>query len=149
ELVTSADISEAELRALATKYSQAKTAVFVYSMGLTQYEFGVDNVKTVVNLALSRGMIGRPQCGILPIRGHSGVQGSAECGADADKLPGALPINDENCERVEKAYNHPIPRRKGLRAAHLIEQAASEGLGRSDVVGGNHSVSHHRRKHTV
>ena len=39
-------------------------------MGLTQYEFGVDNVKAVVNLALARGMLGREKCGVMPIRGH-------------------------------------------------------------------------------
>ena len=38
------------------------------------------DVKAVVNLALARGMFGRPKCGIMPIRGHSGVQGGGECG---------------------------------------------------------------------
>ena len=104
--------SEAEIRRFAELYAGAKTAVIVYSMGLTQYEFGVENVKMVVNFALARGMIGREKCGIMPIRGHSGVQGTAECGADADKLPGGVPIDDENCARFEAAYAHPIPRRE-------------------------------------
>jgi predicted molibdopterin-dependent oxidoreductase YjgC len=107
-------------------------------MGLTQYTFGVDNVKMVVNLALARGMIGKENCGILPIRGHSGVQGAAECGADADKLPGSLDINEQNCERLERYYAHPIPRRAGLRAAHLLDQAVKGGLDLLYLVGGNH-----------
>ena len=87
ELEADAGVDEAEMRRFAQMYKAASRAVFVYSMGLTQYEFGVDNVRMVVNLALARGMIGRPGTGVMPIRGHSGVQGSAECGADPEKLP--------------------------------------------------------------
>jgi predicted molibdopterin-dependent oxidoreductase YjgC len=83
-------------------------------------------------------MIGKPNSGILPIRGHSGVQGTAECGADADKLPGAVDITAENCERLEGFYKHPIPRRNGMRAAHLLDKSAESGLDLLYLVGGNH-----------
>jgi predicted molibdopterin-dependent oxidoreductase YjgC len=122
--------------------------VFVYSMGLTQYEFGVDNVKMVVNLALARGMIGKTHCGILPIRGHSGVQGSAECGADASKLPGAQAITEENCKRLERHYGHPIPHRAGTRAAELMDTARNTGLDVLYLVGGNHLETMPDRKGT-
>jgi molybdopterin-dependent oxidoreductase alpha subunit len=138
EIEREAGVERALIEALAERYRAARSAVFVYSMGLTQYEFGVENVKMVANLALARGMIGRRHCGILPIRGHSGVQGAAECGADADKLPGSLEINEENCERLEKEYGHPIPHRAGLRAAHLLERAGETGLDVLYLVGGNH-----------
>lgn len=147
EVVADSGVEESEIRRLADLYGRAKTAVVVYSMGLTQYEFGVDNVRMVVNFALARGMIGREKCGILPIRGHSGVQGSAECGADADKLPGAVDVNDENCARFEKAWNHPIPHRKGLRAAHLLDRAGESGLDLLYLVGGNHLETMPDRKH--
>src|SRR6266850_8198498 len=68
-------LSRQEMERFALLYGHARSAVFVYSMALTQHEFGVDNVKAIVNLALSRGMLGRDKCGIMPIRGHSGVQG--------------------------------------------------------------------------
>jgi molybdopterin-dependent oxidoreductase alpha subunit len=147
EIVHESGVGQDALESLGRRYQRAKTAVIVYSMGLTQYEFGVDNVKMVVNLALARGMIGRKNCGILPIRGHSGVQGSAECGADADKLPGAVDITEENCARLEAEYDHPIPRRKGLRAAHLLEHAAEQGLDVLYLVGGNHLETLPDREH--
>ena len=50
EICEDSGVSEAEIRHFADLYAKAKTAVFVYSMGLTQYEFGVDNVKMVVQL---------------------------------------------------------------------------------------------------
>jgi molybdopterin-dependent oxidoreductase alpha subunit len=147
EIVRDSGIEEAEIRRLAGLYARARSMVIVYSMGLTQYEFGVDNVRMVVNVALARGMIGREKCGILPIRGHSGVQGTAECGADADKLPGAVDITEENCARVEAAYGHPIPHRKGLRAAHLLDRAGEGGLDLLYLVGGNHLETMPDRKH--
>ena len=147
EITGDSGIDETEIRRLAAMYAKAKTAVIVYSMGLTQYEFGVDNVKMVVNLALSRGMIGREKCGILPIRGHSGVQGTAECGADADKLPGGVDIDDANCARFEAAWNHSIPHRTGLRAAHLLDRAGESGLELLYLVGGNHLETMPDRRH--
>ena len=61
-------------------------------MGLTQHAFGSDNVRAVVNLALARGNVGRPGAGLMPIRGHSGVQGGAEMGAYATAFPGGVPV---------------------------------------------------------
>lgn len=147
EIVSDSGVEESEIRRLAALYASAKTAVVVYSMGLTQYEFGVDNVRMVVDFALARGMIGREKCGILPIRGHSGVQGSAECGADADKLPGAVDVNADNGARFEKAWNHPIPHVKGLRAAQLLDRAGERGLDLLYLVGGNHLDTMPDRKH--
>ena len=119
EIVTESGVAEARIRELAATYKKASRAVIVYSMGLTQYTFGVENVKMVVNLALARGMIGRPNTGIVPIRGHSGVQGTAECGADADKLPGAVDINDEACARPDRDWN------RGLVPARRLNEARS------------------------
>lgn len=147
EIVEDSGVEQAELTRLAQLYARARTAVIVYSMGLTQYEFGVDNVKMVVNFALARGMIGRAKTGIMPIRGHSGVQGSAECGADPDKLPGGVPLDAANIERFEKAWEHAIPRTPGLRAAALLDRAGEKGLDVLYLIGGNHLETMPDRQH--
>src|SRR5699024_10127512 len=79
--------------------AKSKSAVFVWSMGLTQHRFGTDNVSQVANLALLRGFLGREHCGLMPIRGHSGVQGSGEMGADPFSLPGGA-MDDEGRKRL-------------------------------------------------
>jgi len=138
ELEAASGLPRAEMERLAQIYQQANTAVIVYSMGLTQHPFGVQNVKAIVNLALSRGNIGREKTGIVPIRGHSGVQGTAECGADADKFPGGIEIDPQSAAALSAQWNFPVPPRKGLRAAHLLDWA---GLGQTDflyVMGGNY-----------
>jgi predicted molibdopterin-dependent oxidoreductase YjgC len=118
-------------------YGHARSAVFVYSMGLTQHEFGVDNVKAIVNLALSRGMLGRDKCGIMPIRGHSGVQGGGECGAEPDKFPGGFPVNEESARRFSNLWRHPVPSRPGLRVPEMIEAASNGDLNFLYSIGGN------------
>jgi predicted molibdopterin-dependent oxidoreductase YjgC len=121
----------------ALAYGRARTAVFVYSMGLTQHEFGVDNVKAVVNLALSRGMLGREKCGIMPIRGHSGVQGGGECGAEPDKFPGGFPVNDESARRFSNLWRHPVPSKPGLKVPDMIEAAHNGDIKFLYSIGGN------------
>lgn len=137
EIVDAAGVSREEMERFAELYGASERSVILYSMGLTQYAFGVDNVKMVVNLALARGNVGREKCGIIPIRGHSGVQGTAECGVDSDKLPGAIDITDENCAKIEKLWGCAIPRKKGLKAAHALDAAARGEIDFMYLVGGN------------
>ena len=80
-------------------------------MGLTQHRFGTDNISQVANLALLRGFLGREHCGLMPIRGHSGVQGSGEMGAD----PFCLPGGEINSAADRNAHRAAL----GLRAAEL------------------------------
>ena len=90
----------AQMRAVRRMLGSAKTAVLVWSMGVTQHEFGEDNVRAIVNLGLTRGFVGRERCGLMPIRGHSGVQGGAEMGAYATAFPGGVPVNAENAAQT-------------------------------------------------
>src|SRR5438093_326059 len=100
------------MRRFAEVYAGARTAVFVWSMGITQHRFGVDNVKAIVNLGLARGMVGRERCGLMPIRGHSGVQGGAEVGCVPNLLPGGEPIPTAK-GRMGALWGFSIPERAG------------------------------------
>ena len=136
-LESSSGLPRAEIQRFAKLYASARSAVFVYSMGLTQHRFGSDNVRAVVNLALARGMLGRPKTGIMPIRGHSGVQGGGECGVEPSKLPGGALIGSEGQAVFERLWGHPIPRVPGRRAPALVDAA---GRGEVDLLyslGGN------------
>ena len=73
-------MTRAGVEAFARLLIDRPKAVFVWSMGLTQHAHGVDTVRALVNLGLARGLPARPGSGLVPIRGHSGVQGGAEVG---------------------------------------------------------------------
>jgi molybdopterin-dependent oxidoreductase alpha subunit len=130
-------LARLEMERFAQIYGSARTAVFVYSMGLTQHEFGVENVKAIVNLALARGMLGREKCGIMPIRGHSGVQGGGECGSEPDKFPGGFEVNEINARRFANMWRHPVPSTPGLKVPQMIEAAHNGELEFLYSIGGN------------
>ena len=134
----SAGLARTDMLRFADQYARAKSAVFVYSMGLTQHRFGVDNVKALVNLALARGMLGRERCGIMPIRGHSGVQGGSECGVDPDKYPGGFEVaNPGDRERFEALWGATLPAWKGHRTLQMLETAHRGGIDFLYSLGGN------------
>lgn len=121
-LEASSWLTQERMKELAILLASSKSAVFVWSMGLTQHRFGTDNVSQVANLALLRGFLGREHCGLMPIRGHSGVQGSGEMGADPFVLPGS-DMTEENRKRVEKVWNFSIPAWQGDIVGVSLENA--------------------------
>ncbi|MQA92632.1 MAG: FdhF/YdeP family oxidoreductase [Gemmatimonas sp.] len=121
ELEALAGVSRSEMEEFAQMLARANTAVFVWSMGITQHEFGEDNVRAIVNLALTKGFVGRDKCGVMPIRGHSGVQGGAEMGAYATVLPGGLPLNEESAGHFSELWGFPVRSTRGMTAPEMID----------------------------
>ena len=74
-IVAGSGVSREQIIEVADVYCRAKRVVFGWTMGITHHAHGVANVQTIINLALLRGMVGRRYSGLLPIRGHSNVQG--------------------------------------------------------------------------
>ena len=108
-------------------------------MGITQHSYGSDNVRAIVNLQLARGNVGREHTGLMPIRGHSGVQGGAEMGA----MPGAyvigFPVNQANAQTFAdpQFWGFEPPSWKGLSAAHMILAAERGEIDALWQTGGN------------
>jgi molybdopterin-dependent oxidoreductase alpha subunit len=63
-----AGLSRGEMLRFASEFGQARSAIIVWSMGITQHRNGSDNVRAIVNLQLARGNVGRPHTGLMPIR---------------------------------------------------------------------------------
>lgn len=137
ELEAASGVIRDQMLRFAEMYAQAKNVVFIWSMGLTQHSFGVQNVQAVVNLALARGMLGRANAGLVPVRGHSGVQGGAECGSVPNAFPGGAPVNEENARRFGELWGHPLTARTGLSAPEMLDAAARGELDLFYIAGGN------------
>ncbi|MCW5942122.1 MAG: FdhF/YdeP family oxidoreductase [Fimbriimonadaceae bacterium] len=80
EIVNASGLPESRIREAADAYARSERTVFAWTMGITHHLHGTDNVQWIANLALLRGMVGRPGAGLLPIRGHSNVQGLGTVG---------------------------------------------------------------------
>ncbi|AOY83545.1 FdhF/YdeP family oxidoreductase [Moorena producens JHB] len=137
ELEQLSGTSRKHMYAFAKMLAEADKAVFVWSMGITQHQCGEDNVRAIINLALAKGFVGREGCGLMPIRGHSGVQGGAEMGCYATVFPGGKPITPENAAKLSQQWQFEVPTTKGLTAAEMIDAAHSGELDIVFSVGGN------------
>lgn len=137
ELERLSGTSREEMYAFAKMVKEANKAVFVWSMGITQHECGEDNVRSIINLALTKGFVGREGCGLMPIRGHSGVQGGAEMGCYATVFPGGKPITPENAAQLSQHWGFEVPASKGLIAPEMINAAHQGQLDVLFSVGGN------------
>ncbi|WP_093055690.1 FdhF/YdeP family oxidoreductase [Salipaludibacillus aurantiacus] len=122
-LETSSGLTKSRMREFAELLAGSESGVFVWSMGLTQHRFGTDNISQVANLAMLKGFIGREKCGVMPIRGHSGVQGSGEMGADPFSLPGGDFDSSKTRKRIEKTWGFKIPDWQGDIVGVSLENA--------------------------
>jgi len=136
-LVRASGAKAEDVERFADILAEAKTGVFVWSMGLTQHAHGSDTVAALVCLALTRGFVGREKCGVMPIRGHSGVQGGAEMGAYANVYPGGVPIDDEQADRFQRNWGVRPPVRIGMSTTEMLEAAYARKLDIFYMMGGN------------
>lgn len=121
-LEKSSGLTKERMGEFARLLAASKSGVFVWSMGLTQHRFGTDNISQVANLALLRGFLGREHCGLMPIRGHSGVQGSGEMGADPFSLPGGE-FKGADISRIESLWGFKLPEWQGDIVGVSLENA--------------------------
>jgi molybdopterin-dependent oxidoreductase alpha subunit len=121
---------EARMRDFARLLLERPKAIFVWSMGLTQHAHGVDTVRALINVALARGLPGREHRGVMPIRGHSGVQGGAEVGC-------APSVDAATLEHWEKLWGFSVPRTRGYTATEMVAASAAGNVDLFWIVGGN------------
>jgi molybdopterin-dependent oxidoreductase alpha subunit len=131
DLLGQAGLTVAQLEAFVDLYAGARSAILVWSMGITQHRDAVDGVQAIVNLGLARGNVGRDGAGLMPIRGHSGVQGGAEMGAYATAFPGGLPVDAAGAAVLASQWGFPVPDAPGRTAPEMVEAA---GRGELDVL---------------
>jgi molybdopterin-dependent oxidoreductase alpha subunit len=80
DLVEASGVPRAQIDEAVEFIAASPSAILMWAMGLTHHAHGTDNVRALANIALARGFLGRPGSGLLPIRGHSNVQGVGSVG---------------------------------------------------------------------
>jgi molybdopterin-dependent oxidoreductase alpha subunit len=128
DLLGDAGIDHATLTSLADLYASSQSAVLIWSMGITQHRYGVEGVQAIVNVALARGNVGRNGSGLMPIRGHSGVQGGAEMGAYATSFPGGITVSQESAIELSNLWGFAVPSTPGITAPEMVLSAERDEL---------------------
>jgi molybdopterin-dependent oxidoreductase alpha subunit len=131
-------VSRADMESFARRVAAARRAVFVWSMGITQHRFGVDNVQAILNLALARGFVGQEKSGLMPIRGHSGVQGGAEVGAVPWSYPGGRPVGADGAAEMSRLWGFQVPDWRGLSAVETVHAAHRGEIDALWAIGGDY-----------
>jgi len=142
ELARCSGVARAEIDRAVTMLGEARRGVFCWAMGLTHHAHGVDNVLALANLALARGWLGRPGCGLLPIRGHSNVQGVGSCGM----TPG---LKQAFAAKLEELYGIKVVPGVGQDTYSSVLAAAEGRIQACVLLGGNLFASNPDRAWTA
>ena len=130
QIESDAGLSLATIKKAASTYSKSKNTIFCWSMGLTHHLHGVANIQTLVTLALARAMIGRPGAGLLPLRGHSNIQGTGSMGFTPQ-----LKTTIE--EKIQERLDLELPKQQGLDTMACMQAADENKMEFALMLGGN------------
>jgi formate dehydrogenase major subunit len=131
-----------DIREAARAFGRARAAMIFWGMGVTQHVHGVANVRTLVNLGLVTGNIGRPGTGLHPLRGQNNVQGVCDMGLLPNFLPGYARVEDAGGrERFENAWGCALPECAGLTIVEMVNGAAEGAIKGLYFMGENPAMS--------
>jgi predicted molibdopterin-dependent oxidoreductase YjgC len=130
------------IRELAHAYARADRAQICWTLGITEHHTAVDNVFSIINLALLTGHVGRYGSGLVPLRGQNNVQGGGDMGAIPNKFPGGQDVEDAAARgKFERAYKATIPPEKGWHLSEMFEAIEHGELHALYVIGENPAQS--------
>ncbi len=126
----------------ARTYAQGPNSAIFYTMGITQHVTGTNNVRSMANLALLCGMLGRPGTGVNPLRGQNNVQGACDMGCLPDVYSGYQKVADpQSREKMGKLWGAELPAGPGMTLVRMMEAAGSGTLKGLFIMGENPMVT--------
>lgn len=129
-IVSECGIDQQSITRIADVYHTSNHSIFAWGMGMTHHSNGVENIEYIANLALLRGMLGKRYAGLLPLRGHSNVQGIGTIGVK--------PVLAQDVfERIEQCFNIKLPRAAGMDTLTCLEAAEQGDIDFALIMGGN------------
>lgn len=125
-------VSAEDIEKIAVLYASSEKSTILYAMGITQHSHGVDNVKSLANLSMLTGKIGKPSCGVNPLRGQNNVQGACDMGGLPNVYPAYQVVTDEsNRKKFENFWNTQLSPKVGytvIEMMHGLEDGSIKGM---------------------
>jgi len=135
-------IDAEQLTKAARAYARADSAMILYSMGITQHVTGTDNVKSVANLAMLTGNVGKAKSGVNPLRGQNNVQGACDMGALPNVYSGYQKVTDSTARaKFEQGWGKALPAKAGLTVVEMMNAAEKGELRAMYIMGENPMLS--------
>lgn len=127
ELESVSGVPREQVRAAAIAYASANTAMSFHGLGVTEHYQGTFTVMQIANLAMITGNVGKPGCGVNPLRGQNNVQGMADMGVQPYQGAGYFDVTNPDANRMyNEFYGAAIPLEIGLTIPQMYN-AALEG----------------------
>jgi len=141
-------VPKTDIEAAARLFGKAKSACILYGMGITQHTTGTDNVKSIANLLLLTGNIGREGTGFSPLRGQNNVQGACDMGALPNVYPGYQRVDDPAVKKkFETAWGCQLSDRPGLAVTEIADAILKGDVKGLYVMGENPLLSEPNLEH--
>ena len=130
------------LREVARMYATSKGSMILWGMGISQHVHGTDNARCLIALALMTGQIGRPGCGLHPLRGQNNVQGASDSGLIPMFYPDYQRVaTPEAKARFEKYWGTRLDPDPGLTVVEIMKAALEGDIRGMYVMGENPAMS--------
>lgn len=132
-----AGVDQSAMAELAELFHRAKRAVLLWPTGTPQQDLDAGTARMLINLALTKGYLGRPSCGLMPLPVHSNLVGAADMGAYANGLPGDRLLSAAGAEELSAHWGFKVPQAAGMSAADMLEAAKRDELSMLYCAGGD------------
>ncbi|OGA28360.1 MAG: formate dehydrogenase subunit alpha [Betaproteobacteria bacterium RIFCSPLOWO2_02_FULL_68_150] len=130
------------IREVARLYATSKGSMILWGMGISQHVHGTDNARCLIALALATGQIGRPGCGLHPLRGQNNVQGASDSGLIPMVFPDYQRVdNPEANRRFERLWGAKLDRKPGLTVVEIVNAAYERRIRGMYIMGENPAMS--------
>ncbi len=121
----------------------------IYAMGITQHTHGTDNVKSLANLSLLTGNVGKESGGVNPLRGQNNVQGACDMGALPNVFPGYQKVDNPDLNaKFSKAWNAKLPDKPGLTVVEMVNEVLAGNIKALYILGENPAISDPNLNHS-
>lgn len=129
-LLQTCGVSREQVDEIVEILCKSRHGIFLWAMGLTHHTNGVDNILALANIALSQGWLGKPGCGMLPIRGHSNVQGVGTVGVTPM-------LKEAFASRMLGEFDVKVPKEAGQDTFASMKAAEAGDIDAAFYLGGN------------
>jgi formate dehydrogenase major subunit len=130
------------IREVARLFATSKGSMILWGMGISQHIHGTDNARCLIALAMVTGQIGRPGCGLHPLRGQNNVQGASDSGLIPMVFPDYQRVdNPEARTRFEKLWGTKLDPKPGLTVVEIMGAALDGDIRGMYIMGENPAMS--------
>jgi formate dehydrogenase alpha subunit len=139
-----------EIERVARLYATSECSTILYTLGITEHSHGVDNVKSLANLAMLTGHIGKRSSGVNPLRGQNNVQGHCDMGALPNVYPGYQVVTDQTIrQKFETAWNAKLSDKVGYTIPEMFDRLIDGSVKGIFIFGENPVLADANTNHVV